>query len=576
LAAVLLSSLRSSSALFHWGLHDGRGNLLHADHSGSGPVEEPGKETHNADFTSVHLHHLIGGEVSPPKALTTQYIPADGRRHTRKMLPSSTRPRLTPVEELREHLVSDRLRKDRFPLASSCNFCGKCALLDSAEDVALEKGQLGGTVPLFAMYPPEQSMHSPEWKHYFREYDDRRDLQNCTKCQGCTGMINELETMPVEFKGSKLTPTPGRSRSIVYRVSSEKARHGVSIGKVLCLPFSKEVRGEKEKVEPCDDKFRNFLQEKQYPIIEAAAHISAECGLDAVAPHSWIENVTAIMPGTGYVIEAEMLLQDVVKGVSLNSLHRHLSDLDGEKLLASINSTTVVLSAIYDLLLTSEDRHNDNVLIDSRGRMSLIDNDKALGLEHGQPQSLFFPTSMYMWYNIMGRGFVNSHGELPKSNPNYNLMLDYRCHVKSVNGAEDNTFTLGTNYPRKVKQCLQRMDSLSAPELLSTYGLPDMESAELLKGRVSDMLHEGFEAALEKAIPFCKRLPWTKPCCKWQGTNTRNHEKCADPQWNPDEWATENCVKVGNNWKELHNKENWAYVPVSKHQPSINQHALKI
>lgn len=31
---------------------------------------------------------------------------------------------------------------------------------------------------------------------------------------------------------------------------------------------------------------------------------------------------------------------------------------DGEKLLASINSTSVILGAIYDLLLTSEDRHN--------------------------------------------------------------------------------------------------------------------------------------------------------------------------------------------------------------------------
>lgn len=34
-----------------------------------------------------------------------------------------------------------------------------------------------------------------------------------------------------------------------------------------------------------------------------------------------------------------------------------------------------------------------------------------LNLEHGIPKSIFFPTSVYMWYNLVGRAFVNSYGQ---------------------------------------------------------------------------------------------------------------------------------------------------------------------
>lgn len=40
--------------------------------------------------------------------------------------------------------MADRPRKYRLPNASTCNFCGKCGLTDTAEDYALSHGQLGG------------------------------------------------------------------------------------------------------------------------------------------------------------------------------------------------------------------------------------------------------------------------------------------------------------------------------------------------------------------------------------------------------------------------------------------------
>eukprot|EP00951_Prasinocladus_malaysianus_P026706 scaffold237729_cov45-Prasinocladus_malaysianus.AAC.1 len=46
--------------------------------------------------------------------------------------------------------------------------------------------------------------------------------------------------------------------------------------------------------------------------------------------------------------------------------------------------------------------------------------------------------------------------------------------------------------------------------------MPDIESATMFKTRVGDMLHKGFEAALENSTPYCRRWPWTKPCCSWK------------------------------------------------------------
>jgi len=537
------------------------------------------------DYTAVHLHHLLGrGDAHshlPDSAArkAEQEPPVVARVHTHTPLTRLTLKKRSgggnAVGELRERLVADRPRKYRLPNASTCNFCGKCGLTDTAEDYALSHGQLGGTSMLLAMEQTAQNPHDEAFQFYSRPHDDRQALRNCTKCSGCRNMVNHLADMKVKFKGTAVDPQEGRSRSIVYRVSSERAAHGVAIGKVQCIPFGRMIR-DREVFEPCDAAYEAFLREKQYPTVTAGGRIAHECGLGGVAPASWVENITGLMPGTGYVIQREMLMQDIVKGVSLSSVHRHLSDHDGEKLLASVNSTSVILAAIYDLLLTSEDRHNDNVLIDSYGHMSLIDNDKILNLEHGIPKSIFFPTSIYMWYNLVGRGFVNSYGKDDHlSKPSYNLMLDYRCHVKSVNGREDESFTLGTNYPRQVKQCLARMDSMSQSELLAEYSLPDAEAALMLKQRVSDMLHLGFEAALDHATPYCHRFPWTKPCCSWKGGNTRGTSACADTSWKPETWSLLNCVKTGrSSFEEVHHKSNWKYVKPSQHTPSIEETAL--
>uniref|UniRef100_A0A061QN44 PI3K/PI4K catalytic domain-containing protein n=1 Tax=Tetraselmis sp. GSL018 TaxID=582737 RepID=A0A061QN44_9CHLO len=521
-----------------------------------------------ADYTAIHLHHLLGDKGG--------HLEHEGPNHYEPRQMSSG---LTEKAKLVQRLLDDRKRKEKLPHASTCNFCGKCALVDSAENAALNNGQLGGSVPFLSMQTSTQRNDDEAWKQYARWLDERSALANCTKCRGCTSILNDLKTVPIQFKGHKLKPLDGRSRSFVYRASSERAANGLAIAKTFCLPFSKTLhwRGKPdvEKLEPCDEEFKVNLSTSFYPKIVTAAKIVRDCGFSDVVPNSWIEFITAAVPGTGYVVESDMIMQDAVEGVSLNAVHRRLSNMDGEKLLSGINSTHIVLSAIYDLLLTSEDRHNDNILISSRGKLSLIDNDKILLFEKRIPQSLFLPTTNYYWYNLLGRNFVNTKGgDSSKEPPSYALMLDYRCHVRSLNGQGDDSYTLGTNYPQQVKQCLRGMDSVSAEELMRKYSIPEIEVARHLKERAHDMLHLGFEAALERSTPFCKRWPWTKPCCSWTGRNSHGTEQCADRRWHPDKWKLLNCKKAGGEYQELHSQSNWDYVPASEHRPSIQEAAI--
>ena len=95
---------------------------------------------------------------------------------------------------------------------------------------------------------------------------------------------------------------------------------GVGIGKVMCLPFWKG-----SKLEPCDKKFRSWLDHTLYPLAAAQQKVTDECGFGEVVPKMWVENVTAIMPNTCYVIREPMAMQEIAKGAPLKALHSVMS-----------------------------------------------------------------------------------------------------------------------------------------------------------------------------------------------------------------------------------------------------------
>mmetsp|Transcript_6392 Transcript_6392/g.16289 ORF Transcript_6392/g.16289 Transcript_6392/m.16289 type:complete len:123 (-) Transcript_6392:248-616(-) len=56
---------------------------------------------------------------------------------------------------------------------------------------------------------------------------------------------------------------------------------------------------------------------------EAVFRVAQECGMEGIVPRQWVENITAVMPETGYVVRQPALLQDYVDGISLQALSRH-------------------------------------------------------------------------------------------------------------------------------------------------------------------------------------------------------------------------------------------------------------
>lgn len=78
--------------------------------------------------------------------------------------------------------------------------------------------------------------------------------------------------------------------------------------------------------------------------------------------------------------------------------------------LKKVNSTEVILAALYDLLFSQEDRHADNILIDDDSHLALIDDDKALRIYGGTADSIFLPTTPLYEYQLWGRDWVRSRG----------------------------------------------------------------------------------------------------------------------------------------------------------------------
>jgi hypothetical protein len=119
-----------------------------------------------------------------------------------------------------------------------------------------------------------------------------------------------------------------------------------------------------------------------------------------------------------------------------------------------VNSTEVVLAAIWDLLTMQCDRHGQNVFIDEHGSLTLIDLDQAFGdaWRVCGVDSLFLPTTQKYMINLLGYWYVMKHHKHPQRSISPQIWLDYRCHAEG--GA------IGRRYPPRVQQCLEAISSM--------------------------------------------------------------------------------------------------------------------
>lgn len=267
-------------------------------------------------------------------------------------------------------------------------------------------------------------------------------LHDCPLCSGCT---HHLEDLPLNFT---LPDAPDPTAVVPIRLGST--------GAALFLATSSDGRQEVLKlhgtasasVSPA--KFRDQRGRygaKHYLPRELAfarvLHPLAEsCGLGHVSAAERVARVRAVLPGSGaQLTEAHAVLAERAEGTSLDILTLKLRPPELLARLAAVGHEAVRDAALYDLLFYQGDRHAENIFIDERGAMKLIDSrDAALG---DACNSAFMPGSFYYERSRVGVEHIANNARPQVTHHWPQLLLDYRCHVPG--GA------IGTSYPPKAR-----------------------------------------------------------------------------------------------------------------------------
>eukprot|EP00899_Mesostigma_viride_P009794 jgi/Mesvir1/18816/Mv04308-RA.1 len=359
--------------------------------------------------------------------------------------------------------------------------------------------------------------------------------QNCSQCWGCNTVLRRLpRKMDQEGMVGQLTVFEGGSGAGVFfgtGASGEEFfvkfwcgldgqyRHTVrhnpvnkdcpSPNKRVC-PLKGGVVGEGD----CNHRYTDAIQ-----------RVADAAGLSAITPRSWKTFVRSTLtadteiPAVGHSgkrshrglgLPAQLALVALSKqvnnwarvfvkaqGVAIEAISRGNMKLDAYELLRKIPSEQVLMAGYFDLLMSEQDRHGQNVLVDKDGNMQIIDSERAfLSLN-----SIFLPgTQKYEIYrigynavccgNLPGRMEDKCPGKKVPSSPD--VMFDFRCHVPGG--------VVGKKYPKRMKEFLTAVDRLSVDDVRERFGMTRQEHAQNLKQRVNEMLNLGFEGALQAAL----------------------------------------------------------------------------
>lgn len=172
-------------------------------------------------------------------------------------------------------------------------------------------------------------------------------------------------------------------------------------------------------------------------------------------------------------------IQEFAKGIVLGRTSKHSPDV--EERLKKINGDDVVRSALLDALTLERGRHEDNVMIDKDGSISLIDNEESFRFPKNAA-SLFW-----------GDRYQYRKGKIRTDLDKDMDMLHYQTHTKGP---------IGTNYPKEFKSLLQKLDGMSAEDLRKNYRFDSKDIAGKFKDHVHRLLNDGLEKTI--GIPIKK------------------------------------------------------------------------
>jgi len=370
----------------------------------------------------------------------------------------------------------------------------------------------------------------------------RKHLPNCTVCWGCKHTLELMASGQIMFD-SYYAHEPGGSPSWLFRVRSNKTDSGWAVVKTWCVPVMKV----KQRGFAMCSKRKVFAQIK---LLLAQQQITAECGLNDIVPKLWIEPVLGVIPGHGWRIDWLGLFFDTADGVSVQNLQEFgrppiKPELVIDLFTNRVNHTELRLAAIFDVLFSQCDRHQQNIFLTESGQLRLIDNDQVYATAWRKCgfDSMILPTTQKFMINHLGFFYVLKypHQDPPKTwstNLNPLALLDYRCH-------SGNNGTIGKDFPRQLRTCMRRLGNMTAEQVHWEYGYPNLRMADAVRNRSRDMLSKGFEWTLlygeptnqpmhrYKIAPSCCHMKWNPKDRRYQCLDKGYHQITQLPYGNP-------------------------------------------
>ncbi|KAG2495396.1 hypothetical protein HYH03_006663 [Edaphochlamys debaryana] len=367
------------------------------------------------------------------------------------------------------------------------------------------------------------------------DHEAKKLKPNCTRCTGCTTVLMDMHTAPVQAEGMEgLTFMHGKGGTNGWLFFGKAAGSSKRyIVKVYCMPWHKATG----KVLPCASE----VYTERMRFMMAQVRLTDECDASGITPRVWVAPVNAIIPHgplRGYHVRWHGLWMEEAPGITLHGLFTAVGaeaaylDLVTKR----INKTQVVQQTVLDFLTAQCDRHSENVFITQSGQLTFIDNDRALGVvTRCGGDSMLLPGNRYhtqLRMSYWGEAYSNyykTHAHKPQfcTGPiDIRVTIDYRCYVEKA--------AMGKAYLPGLERCMRALANHPVPEIMARYGFDTRKPAEILKRRSRDMLQLGFETALAESPPrSAPRYRFTPqpPCCSVV-MDMRGVPKCAKC-WRP-------------------------------------------
>ena len=205
----------------------------------------------------------------------------------------------------------------------------------------------------------------------YKDTSKPEPTEDCPRCRGCTAALTNISSVLTEVAGVKVRSGIGGTDNWLFYATKHGSEQRYVI-KASCMGYSK-ITGQEKHCNPRSYAARLQVQVAQYLIAQ-------DCGLGHLLHKTWVERTIAVVPGSGMILDWDMLWMEPAKGLSLHGLQQsNKRPLIYDLLHTKLNRSQIVEAAVWDLLVAQCDRHIGNIFINLDGNIQLIDHDKALG-----------------------------------------------------------------------------------------------------------------------------------------------------------------------------------------------------